>query len=163
MSMVLPFQEIRRLVGTELGVSDWVLVDQHRINLFAEAADDFNQIHVDEGAAHAAGLPTTIAHGLLTMGLLHRLAEPVVPRAAEMTGGFYYGFDKVRLIRPLLCGSQIRGRFHLLDYFERKPGQWMRVVSATVEIMGDERPALTAETRSVHFIPEHVSAAAGAA
>lgn len=160
MTLVLPFQEIRRRIGSELGVSDWVLVDQHRINLFAEAADDFNAVHVDEAAARAAGFPTTFAHGLLTVSLLHRLAAPVVPQAAEMTGGFYYGFDKVRLIQPLLCGSQIRGRFTLLDYFERKPGQWMRVVGAVVEIMGDDKPALTAETRSVHFIPEHVAAAA---
>lgn len=91
MVLMLPFQEIRRLVGTELGVSHWVNIDQERINRFAEATDDFKSVHIDLAAAEAADLETTIAHGMLTMNLLTHMASSIVPVPLEMTGGYYSG------------------------------------------------------------------------
>lgn len=151
-----PFNEIRGLKGQELGRSDWLLVDQQRIDRFAAATDDFNDVHVDPEVARAGPFGTTIAHGMLTFSLLTKLASQVVPVPQEMTKGYYHGFDKVRLIRPLLCGSRIRGRFTLVDYFERRPGQWMRVVEAVVEVEGQEAPAMTCLINAVHFIPDGV-------
>ncbi|WIW89493.1 MaoC family dehydratase [Sphingobium sp. V4] len=148
-----PFAEIRAMIGEDLGASDWILIDQERIDRFAAATDDFNDVHVDPEVGRAGPFGTTIAHGLLTMALVTRMASTIVPVPKEMTSGYYYGFDNVRLIRPVLCGSELRGRFKLLDYFERAPGQWMRVVEAVVEVRGQDKPALTAETRAVHFLP----------
>jgi acyl dehydratase len=145
------------MIGEELGVSRWFEVDQARINLFAEATDDYDEVHLNEEAGRAGPLGATIAHGLLTMSLVTVLGNDIVPVPQEMTRGYYYGFDKVRLVRPVLSGSFLRGRFRLIDYFERAPEQWMRVVGVTVEIKDQERPALTLETRAVHFIPSSVS------
>lgn len=154
-----PFAEIVRLKGCELGVSDWLLVDQQRINRFAEATDDYNDVHIDPEVGRSGPFGTTIAHGMLTFGLLTTLASKIVPVPQEMTGGYYYGFDKIRLVRPVLCGSEVRGRFKLVDYFERRPGQWMRVVEAVVEVKGQDAPALTCLTNAVHFVPEDVARA----
>lgn len=154
-----PFAEIRQLKGAELGVSEWLLVDQERIDRFAAATDDFNDVHIDPEIGRAGPFGTTIAHGLLTLSLVTKLASQVVPVPAEMTNGYYHGFDKVRLIRPVLCGSEVRGRFTLIDYFERRPGQWMRVVEAVVEVKGQDAPALTCLTNAVHFIPDGVGRA----
>jgi acyl dehydratase len=155
----VPFQTIRGKIGEELGVSRWFEIDQARINLFAQATDDHHEIHTDEEVGRAGPFGKTIAHGLLTMGLITVLADEVVPVPQEMTRGYYYGFDKVRLVHPVLSGSFLRGRFRLIDYFERAPEQWMRVVGVTVEIKDQDRPALTLETRAVHFIPSSVSSA----
>lgn len=152
----LPFEEIRRLKGTELGVSEWLLVDQQRIDRFAAATEDFNDVHVDPAVGRAGPFGTTIAHGMLTFSLITKLASQIVPVPREMSKGYYQGFDKVRLIRPVLCGSAVRGRFKLIDYFERRPGQWLRVVEAIVEVKDQEAPALSCLINAVHFIPDGV-------
>src|SRR5438132_1502674 len=148
-----PLKNIRASIGQELGVSRWFEVDQERINRYAAAVDDFNDVHVDQEVGRSGAFGTTIAHGLLTLGLVTAMAAEIVPAPEEMIRGYYYGFDRVRFVRPVLCGSSVRGRFRLIDYVERAPGEWLRTVGVVVEVEGQDAPALTAESRALHFVP----------
>ena len=91
--LLRPFSEIRAAIGQDLGCSDWVVVDQQRIDLFAEATDDFNDIHVDPQVGRTSPFGTTIAQGMLTFSMLTKLASKVVPVPQVMSVGYYHGFD----------------------------------------------------------------------
>lgn len=133
-------------VGEET-VSDWVLVDQAMIDRFADATGDHQFIHVDPERAAATPFGGTIAHGFLTLSLMPMLAARVsdAPVLAGRTMGVNYGGDRVRFVSPVRSGSRVRGRFKLLSFGEEKPGRYRQVTGFTVEIEGQDKPALTAE------------------
>lgn len=137
--------EFQARVGDLLGSSDWVVVDQERIDRFAETTLDFEPIHVD--VAGAADLPfgQTIAHGMLTLSLLAPFYNTAYPKIEGRTLGLNYGFDKVRFLAPVLSGKRVRGHFRLLSLVERAPGRYQFTSEVIVEIEGEEKPALIAE------------------
>jgi acyl dehydratase len=141
---IAPLEQIRAKLGEEVGVSSWLLVDQARIDRFAEATEDRQFIHVDAAAAAQTAFGGTIAHGFLTLSLLSRLAAEamLVPDGIRMAVN--YGLERVRFLAPVRSGKRIRGRFVLDSLEEKAPGQWLMRHTVTVEIEGEDKPALTA-------------------
>jgi acyl dehydratase len=135
---------IRSKVGQPLGASGWITVGQDRINVFADATEDHQFIHVDEALAAQTPFGGTIAHGFLSLSLLSRMAADVmlVPETTKM--GVNYGFDRVRFLAPVRAGKRVRGHFTLVSLEEKRPGQYQFAHDVTVEIEGDEKPALSA-------------------
>ena len=131
----------REMVGREVGVSSWHLVDQSRINLYADVIEDHQFIHVDpERAKRETSFGTTVAHGFLTMSLMSIMSYEVMPVIEGTTMGVNYGFDKLRFISPVRAGSRVRGRFTL-----RKPTELQSRTNVTVEIEGEDKPAIVAD------------------
>jgi acyl dehydratase len=145
-------ETIKGLVGSELGISDWVMIDQARIDAFADATEDHNSIHVDPEAGRAWGLGGTIAHGFLTLSMILRLQEGIVPIPERLARGFNYGLEKVRFLAPVPSGRRIRGRFDLRAFTETKPGNWRSEVGVTIEIEGEDKPALSATWMSLAIL-----------
>jgi acyl dehydratase len=148
----LTLDEYKAKVGSELGVSDWLLVSQERINQFADVTDDHQYIHVDVEKAAQTPFGGTIAHGLLTLSLLPSFAYHVMPNIEGAKMGVNYGYNKIRFLAPVKSGKRIRGRFALVEVSEPKPGQIMSVTTVTVDIEGEDKPALIAEWVTVVFI-----------
>ena len=148
---VASLETIRLLVGTEIGVSDWIMVGQDRITAFAEATEDRQFIHVDPAAAARTPFGGTIAHGFLSLSLLSRMAADVmqVPDTTRMAVN--YGLDRVRFIAPVRAGARVRGRFTLDGVDEKAPGQLLFRHTVTVEIENEPKPALTAEWLGMIF------------
>ena len=138
-------EEILSRVGEEVGVSDWILVDQQAIDTFAEVTQDRQFIHVDPEAAAKTPFGGTIAHGFLTLSLLSRMAADAMLRPENVKMGVNYGFERVRFMAPVRSGKRVRGRFVLTRFEEKRPGQWQFVHNVTVEIEGEDKPALVAE------------------
>ena len=136
--------DIHAQIGNEIGVSSWLLVDQDRIDAFADATEDRQFIHVDPAAAAQTSFGGTIAHGFLTLSLLSRMAAEamLVPDGLKMAVN--YGLDRVRFLAPVRSGKRVRGRFALDSVEEKAPGQWLMRHNVTVEIEGEDKPALTA-------------------
>jgi acyl dehydratase len=143
--------EIRSRVGSEVGVSDWLVIGQERIDAFAEATEDRQFIHVDPAAAAQTPFGGTVAHGFLTLSLLSRMAAEamLVPDGLKMAVN--YGFDRVRFLAPVRSGKRVRGRFVLDSVEEKAPGQWQMRHNVTVEIEGEDKPALTAQWLTLIF------------
>lgn len=144
----MPFanlEAIRAHIGQEVGASTWLLVDQARIDAFAEATEDRQFIHVDPAAAQQTPFGGTIAHGFLSLSLLSRMAAEATLLPDELKMAVNYGFDRVRFIAPVKSGKRVRGRFVLDSVEEKAPGQLLMRHSVTVEIEGEDKPALTAE------------------
>ncbi|WP_375308172.1 MaoC family dehydratase [Bradyrhizobium sp. A11] len=134
------------LVGKEIGVSSWHLIDQPRIDTYADVTEDHQFIHVDpERARKETAFGTTIAHGFLTMSMLSVISYEVMPAIAGTTMGVNYGFDKLRFISPVRSGKRIRGRFVLAEAKLRKPNELQSRTNVTVEIEGEDKPALVAD------------------
>ena len=134
------------MVVKEIGVSSWHLVDQPRIDAYADVIGDHQFIHVDpERAKKETAFGTTIAHGFLTMSLLSIMSYEVMPVIAGTTMGVNYGFDKLRFISPVRSGKRVRGRFVLAEAKLRKPNELQSRTNVTVEIEGEDKPALVAE------------------
>ena len=134
------------MVGSEIGVSSWHLIDQNRINVYADVIEDHQFIHVDpERAKKETPFGTTVAHGFLTMSLLSIMSYEVMPVIAGTTMGVNYGFDKLRFISPVRSGSRVRGRFTLAEAKLRKDKELQSRTSVTVEIEGEDKPALIAD------------------
>lgn len=144
--------EIRKKVGTEIGLSDWVLIDQDRISRFADLTDDHQFIHVDPEKAAATPFGGTIAHGFLVLSMLASLGKAASFAMQGVYMGVNYGFEKVRMIAPVRSGRRIRARFILQDIVERSPGQWLATLDCTVEIEGEPKPAIKAEWLSLQFV-----------
>jgi acyl dehydratase len=145
--------EIKTVIGTEVGLSDWVKVDQERINKFAEATLDNQFIHVDpEQATPVFG--STIAHGFLSLSLAAGIPFDqemgLVLEGTKM--GLNYGLDKVRFLSPVPVDSEVRIRMECLDISEKNPGQFLAKTKVTMEIKGVEKPAYIAETLSLFII-----------
>ena len=142
---VASFAEIKEKVGAEIGLSDWILIDQARIDTFAEVTEDHQFIHVDPESAAQTPFGGTIAHGFLTLSLLSRMAAGVMLIPPTVKMAVNYGFEKVRFIAPVRSGRRIRGRFTLTSAEEKRPGQWQFLHHVAVEIEGEDKPALTAD------------------
>ena len=136
--------EIRSRVGTEIGLSSWLTVDQPRIDAFAEATEDRQFIHIDPEAAAQTPFGGTIAHGFLSLSLLSRMAADamLIPEGVKMAVN--YGLDRVRFLAPVRSGSRVRGRFTLDSIEEKAPGQLLMRHVVKVEIEGEDKPALSA-------------------
>ncbi len=137
--------QIDDFIGRELPPSPWFKIDQSRIDTFADVTEDRQFIHVDPEAAAQTPFGKTIAHGFLTLSLLSHLAESfaLILEGAQM--GINYGFDKVRFINPVTVGSEVRALATVVSIEEKNPGQWLTKYAVTVEIKGEEKPALLAE------------------
>jgi acyl dehydratase len=135
--------ELRAAAGSSIGTSDWVTIDQGRIDLFADATDDHQWIHVDAARAEDGPFGATIAHGFLSLSLLSALIAQVY----EINGGkmgINYGLNRVRFTAPVPVGSRVRGHVELLDVSDFDGGVQL-TTKVTVEIEGAQRPALVAE------------------
>ena len=145
--------EMKGRIGTET-VSDWVEVTQDMINKFADATGDHQFIHVNPAMAAMTPFGGTIAHGFLTLSLMPLLSSKVAdaPRVEGAKMGVNYGGNKVRFITPVRSGSRVRGRFKLLAFDEKKPGQYQQCNEFTVEIEGAAKPAMIAEWMSQIFV-----------
>ena len=148
---IATLDEIHAKIGQSLGASGWIEVTQDRINAFADATDDHQFIHVDPKAAAAAGFGGTIAHGFLSLSLLSRMAADVmlIPDTARMA--LNYGLDRVRFLAPVKAGKRVRGHFTLDGVDEKAPGHLLIRQTVTVEIEGEEKPALTAQWLGLIF------------
>ena len=142
---VASIEEIVSRVGTEVGISDWLTIDQHTIDVFADVTQDHQFIHVDPDAAAKTPFGGTIAHGFLTLSLLSRMAADVLMRPENIKMGVNYGFEKVRFLAPVRAGRRVRGRFKLAAFEEKRPGQFQFTHNVTVEIEGEDKPALIAD------------------
>ena len=143
----MPFatlDEIRTRIGEEIGVSSWLTVDQERIDAFAEATEDRQFIHTDSAAAAQTPLGGTIAHGFLSLSLLSRMGSEVLLAPEGVKMALNYGLDRARFLAPVKAGARVRGRFTLDSVEERAPGQLLMRYSVSVEIEGQDKPALTA-------------------
>ena len=142
--------QLEEAVGKNLGTSDWLEIDQDRIDQFAEATGDHQWIHVDPERAKAGPFGTTIAHGYLTQSLVnHFLPQIVEVRGIKM--GVNYGADRLRFPAPVPVGSRIRGTGELLKVEHTKDGGVQATVRVTVEIEGGERPACVIDTISRYY------------
>lgn len=149
---IASIEDIQSKVGTEVGVSDWILVDQARIDAFAEITEDPQFIHIDPEAAAKTPFGGTVAHGFLTLSLLSRMAADAMLRPEDVKMGVNYGFERVRFMAPVRSGKRVRGRFKLSRFEKRKPGEWQFVHEVTVEIEGEEKPALVADWIGLIFV-----------
>jgi acyl dehydratase len=149
---VTSLDEIRERIGQEVGVSSWLTIDQQRIDEFADATEDRQFIHTDPEAAAQTPFGGTIAHGFLSLSMLSRMAAEAMLVPDNVKMAVNYGLDRVRFIKPVRSGKRIRGRFRLDSVDEKAPGQLLLRHTVTVEIEGEEKPALTAEWLGLLFV-----------
>ena len=143
--------ELLNACGEQLGVTEWLSIEQQRINQFADATGDHQWIHVDPERAKDGPFGATIAHGYLTMSLVSYF----LPQLIEVQGvsmGVNYGVDKVRFPAPVLVDSRLRGRGEILKAEEVKNSAIQAIVRVTIEIEGNERPGCVVDTIS-RYIP----------
>jgi acyl dehydratase len=145
-------EEVKAHIGKETGVSGWSVIDQNRINIFADVTEDHQFIHVNPAAAAKTPFGGTVAHGFLTLSMLSHFAKDTVLVLEGVKMGVNYGFDKVRFMAPVKSGKRIRGHFTLMSADEKAPGQWQFKYAVKVEIEGEEKPALMAEWLSMQFV-----------
>ena len=144
--------DIQKRIGEEVGVSSWIVVDQERIDRFADATEDRQFIHVDPAAAAQTPFGGTVAHGFLSLSLLSRMGAEAILLPEGLKIAVNYGLDRVRFLAPVKSGSRVRGRFRLDSVEEKAPGPILMRHTATVEIDGEAKPALTAEWLGLMFV-----------
>jgi acyl dehydratase len=144
--------EIGQRIGEEVGVSSWIAIEQARIDAFAEATEDRQFIHIDPAAAAATPFGGTIAHGFLTLSLLSRMGAEAMLLPEGMKMAVNYGLEQVRFLAPVRSGSRVRGRFTLDSVEEKAPERLLMRHRVTVEIEGEEKPALTALWLAMIFV-----------
>jgi len=148
--------DLQSLIGTEIGLSKWILVDQARIDAFAEITEDRQFIHIDPVAAKQTPFGGTIAHGFLTLSLASAMSYDAVAPLEGVVMGVNYGFDKLRFLAPVPAGSNVRGRFKLLSAEDKGASggvtRWLLKHELTVEIEGGDKPALIAEWLSMQMV-----------
>jgi acyl dehydratase len=142
--------DLRPLVGETIGTSDWITVDQARIDQFAQATGDHQWIHIDPARAAAGPFGAPIAHGFLTLSLLPLMGETAFD-IADVRMGVNYGLNRVRFPNPVRVGSRVRGHFKLLAW-EPLEGGAQLVAEVTVELEGVAKPACVAESVSRRFL-----------
>ena len=144
--------ELQSLIGTEVGVSSWIEIDQARIDAFAEVTNDHQFIHVNPELARQTPFGTTIAHGFLTLSLASGMSYEAVAPLEGVVMGVNYGFDKLRFLAPVSVNSRVRGRFKLLSAEDKGGGRWLIKHELTVEIEGGDKPALIAEWLGMQMV-----------
>ena len=151
MRIVNSIEELKNLVGEEIGVSDWIEMTQERINKFAEATGDHQWIHVDTERAKTE-LPggTTIAHGFLTLSLLPKIVQSIY-KVKGVRHSLNYGSDRVRFTAPVPAGSRVRGRYKLKSAEEVKNNGLKIIGETKIEIEGEDRPACIAESIGILY------------
>ena len=152
MPKTITMPELADLVGQELEPSPWLEITQERVNQFADATNDHQFIHVKPLKAKLTPFGGTIAHGFLSLSLITFLMSEnaPVPKGLKMT--INYGSDKVRYIAPVRVGKRIRASQKIAEVTEKKPGQWLVKTDVTIEIEGEDKPALIAEILMMHFV-----------
>jgi acyl dehydratase len=148
----VPVAELKDYIGKELGRSEWLTIDQERINLFAEATGDYQFIHVDPVKTAQTPFGGTIAHGFLSLSLIPKLMEDILVMPEGLKMVVNYGLDSVRFIQPVKVDSKVRLKVELSEVTEKKPGQWLLKAIATLEIDGMDKPAYVAESLSLCFV-----------
>jgi acyl dehydratase len=152
MAKKLTFGILQGLVGTEIGLSDWMEITQERIDAFAEATEDRQWIHVNPLKARFGPFRKTIAHGFLILSLLVHLTSRVELFHFKMKMIANVGLNRVRFIAPVPVGSKIRNRCVLKDVTEKSEGKYTVTIDNTVEIEGKEKPALVAEVLALVYV-----------
>ena len=142
-------EDIHSRIGTQIGVSDWITIDQARIDAFAEVTEDRQFIHVDPEAAKKTMFGTTVAHGFLSLSLLSRMAFDVMLVPDNMKMAVNYGFNNIRFLAPVPAGARVRGMFTLANIEEKSLGQYLMHHNVMVDIDVTEKPALTADWLSL--------------
>ena len=130
----------------EIGVSDWLTIDQERIDRFAECTGDFQWIHVDRERAKDGPYGTTVAHGFLTLSLIPIMAAQIWDKPSGIKASFNYGLNRVRFAAPVKCGDRIRDRITLTHIDDQGGGRVLLTMDHVVEIEGQEKPAVVATT-----------------
>lgn len=137
--------ELKKFIGQEVALSEWIKLDQNRINEFAKITEDEQFIHVDPTrASKETPFGGTIAHGFLTLSMLAKLADSGQPKIEGIKITINYGFDKIRFISPVAAGSLIRARFTLRELTEKTPKKIMTKWDVSVEIRNQTKPAIIA-------------------
>ena len=146
------YEEFAAHEGQQLGISDWLQVDQDRINQFAECTGDHQFIHVDPEKAKLTPFGGTIAHGFLSLSLAPKLMEGIMLTPQGLKMAVNYGLDSVRFIQPVKVNSKVRLTASLLEVTEKKPGQWLLKAKVVLEIEGQDKPAYIAEPLTLCFV-----------
>ena len=150
---IVTFDALKAMTGTVIGVSQWLTVDQAMIDTFADATGDHQFIHVDPAKAALTPFGGTIAHGFLSLSLMPVLTQQAdMPRMDGINMGVNYGGNKTRFLAPVRSGKRVRGHFKLLEIEEKRPGQYQQTIEYTLEIEGEDKPAMIAEWISQFFI-----------
>ena len=153
MSNQVNIEDIADFLGKEVGLTDWIEINQAQINKFADATGDHQYIHIDEDKAAETPFGATIAHGFLTLSLLSKLSSMGGGiKLKNSVMGINYGLDKVRFLSPVAVDSKVRLHTTIMDITEKNPGQILVKSSVTMEIEGVEKPAFIAETLSMWVI-----------
>ena len=145
-------EELLACVGKDLGFSDWIQIDQERVNQFAECTGDHQFIHVDPEKAKLTPFGCTIAHGFLSLSLIPKLMEGLMPLPKGLKMAVNYGLDSVRFIQPVKVGARVHLGLSLLDAKEKNPGQWLLKARTVLEIEGEAKPAYVAEPLTLCFV-----------
>jgi acyl dehydratase len=139
-------ERIQLSLGSEIGVSDWQVIDQAMIDQFGEVTLDTQFIHNDPmRAKDESPFGGTIAHGFLVLSLASRFAFDCFPDQQGQIIGMNYGFDKIRFLTPVRCGAQVRGRFVAKSIVQKSETQLLQTSALTIEIEGQPKPALIAD------------------
>jgi acyl dehydratase len=149
---MVPVEKLKTMIGQDNGTSDWVLIDQERVNMFADATSDHQWIHVDVEQAKNGPFGGTIAHGFLTLSMtpLFSSSGKYLPEGMKMVVN--YGLNKVRFINPVLVGSRIRSKMVISSVEEKEPGRLLITTTHTIEIEGQDKPACVAEALAMFMI-----------
>jgi acyl dehydratase len=145
MPQAISASDLSALVGKEVGLSNWLHIPQDMIDRFADATLDRQFIHVDLERAAKTEFGGTLAHGFLSLSLLPRLCFDTLAPITDTTMEINYGLNRLRFVTPVRSGSRLRARFMLKDLMQKSSKQWLRTYEATMEIEGEEKPALVAE------------------
>ena len=148
----ISLEDFKNSAGSELGPSDWLLIDQERINRFADATDDYQFIHVDPEKAAETTFGSTIAHGFLSLSVLPHLLAQIMPIPDGLVMGINYGTDKVRFSQPVHVDSRVRARARIEKVNARSGGQYMVKTRVTLEIEDRRRPAVVADILSMYVV-----------
>ena len=152
MTETIKAEELPALVGRQLEPSPWIEITQERVNQFAEATNDFQFIHIDPEKAAQTPFGGPIAHGFLSLSMLSYLNAQNAVFPENMVMSINYGSDKVRYLMPVRVGKRIRSHQKVLEVTEKKPGHWLLKNEVTVEIEGEDTPALVAEILAMFVV-----------
>lgn len=146
---VVPKEEMVNAAGTKFEPGEWVTLDQERINSFADCTEDHQYIHIDEEAAGKTPFGGTIAHGFLTLSMLVKMMEGVGLMPENVVMGINYGFDKIRFLAPVRAGKRVRAHAEVIGVEQKDDNRFLVRQAVSVEIEGEETPALVAEWLSM--------------